>query len=769
MEFHGYTLDPFQENAIKAIESGASVVVSAPTGSGKTLIAEYLIEKFLRLNKRIIYTSPIKALSNQKFRDFRSNYREKVGILTGDVVINENAQVLIMTTEIFRNMLFNDISALNGVSYVIFDEIHYINDIERGVIWEESIIFSPKNMRFLALSATIPNADSFAKWIQTIKGHEVKVVKAFRRPVPLQQYVYNEKNGLITLEEFKKTLKYQHFREKRHNFKPHPFSFYKDLIKLLIQKKFLPTLFFIFSREATYNFAYEAYRSFSFTTPEEREDIERVFNEVISDEGVKNIESVKRMKRMVLEGIGVHNAGLLPILKELVEVLFTRRLLKLLFVTETFALGVNMPAKTVIFHSLEKYDGIQFRTLMSREFFQMAGRAGRRGIDEFGNVITVIPKVFNKKAFLGITDEKLEPLESQFKLSYNTILNLIKKYPPDEIENIINLSFHQFQTIYQTKMLKKELNTLKIEVKKHSDNFECGSWKNLKGYLKSKNDLNYLKSYIKGLTQRIKKTFNKRSRKRLILEREWVMKNYDELLQKHNTLKCTNCKYRGKCKNAYHKIREDLKKISKLEREINTYRRIDQIEVFHKKKHLLEVMGYVRDNTLLPRGEIGALVYGYELIITELLFDGFFEIASETLINMVLSAIIYERPRRSQLPRFKHPNQEWRIHIRRAKKVANRIRSTENNLLGERLSPSITTEIMPITEMWCNNNDFEDILDSYPLEEGDIIRIFRGVIDLLRQLIRITREDKGLNNKFKRCIGLLDHDIVSLSYYLSDE
>jgi len=765
--FKGLVLDKFQEDAINSIEAGNSVVVSAPTGAGKTLIAEYLIEKFLKENKRIIYTSPIKALSNQKYRDFKDDYGEKVGILTGDVSINERASVLIMTTEIFRNMLFNDMAALDGVEYVVFDEIHYITDIDRGVIWEESIIFAPENMRFLALSATVPNEENLAGWIQKIKGHKVDIVRHHERPVPLKLYAYDEKNGLLPIEEFRKSIKYRSKTKKGRDIRPFPYSFYRELIESLKENNELPALFFIFSRGATSDFAMETYRHFSFSSPEERKEIAEIFDNIIGDENLLKIENIQKIRRLVIEGIGVHNAGLLPILKEAVEELFTRRLLKMLFVTETFALGVNMPAKSVIFHSLEKYDGYNFRYLMSREFFQMAGRAGRRGIDEYGKVITVIPRNLDNREYLRVTSENLEPLESQFKLSYNTILNLLESYSKDEIENIINKSFQQYNIAYSKNIIHKKLEAAKMKSDPKNISFaSCKDISNMKEYLRSKDKLDYMRKYIRNIDRELKRLKARHLRKKKYSEKNWAMKNLNDYLAIHDKIRCSKCADRKSCQIEYQKFKKAKILSDRLRKELRNFNSIDQLKLFKKKKALLQDLGYIYNNRLTARGEIGAQIYGYELIISEILFEGLFDIAPEKLINMILGAIIFEKPKRLYLPRGSHSKLEFRRIIKRVEKIAHRVRSFEKVHLGDKISPVISKEIMPLVELWCDGAEFEDILEFIPMEGGDIIRLFRGIIDLLRQLIRVTREHKELCDKFKRSMDLMDHGIVSLSFYL---
>lgn len=457
--FKEYTLDPFQVDAIRAIERNESVVVTAQTGSGKTLIADYIIDKFMHSGKRVIYTAPIKALSNQKFRDFKHTYgEENVGIMTGDVVVNSRAPILIMTTEIYRNMLLCNDPSLEHISYVVFDEIHYINDIERGTIWEESLIFSPEAIRFLCLSATIPNANEFAHWIETIKGHKVQVVSNKKRVVPLKHQLFDAYLGITDIESVKKHSKeiehiadYRELYSKKHRGmaqkkkkKDYKIPSHVTLIKELATGNLLPCIYFVFSRKATQEKAEELIRDCNFVSPVEVPKIISMCNTYITPE-IKELESSKVLRRFLQKGVGIHHAGMLPKQKELVEELFGQGMIRVLYATETFAVGINMPAKAVCFNTLEKYDGISFRYLHTKEYFQLAGRAGRRGIDKEGYAIAM----FNRnrddlEKIQKVSDKDIEPIISQFTLSYNTVLNLLQQHNPKEIEIILKKSFDYY-------------------------------------------------------------------------------------------------------------------------------------------------------------------------------------------------------------------------------------------------------------------------------------------------------------------------------------
>ncbi|MCA9478053.1 MAG: DEAD/DEAH box helicase [Nanoarchaeota archaeon] len=463
MEFKGLTLDKFQEDAIAAVDRGHSVVVSASTGTGKTLIAEYIISKHTPEDV-VIYTAPIKALSNQKFRDFCEDYgKEHVGLLTGDHSINNQAPLLVMTTEIYRNMLLTNDPLVDKIKYVIFDEVHYINDIQRGTVWEESIIFSPEHIRFLALSATIPNYREFAAWIQDIKHHEVETVFYGHRPVPLRHEVYDTKLGLTTIEkiqadmlqdeaafemlEMHKKKKSHHKTKKKshlHNLKqPH----HLDVVKLVKT----PALYFCFSRQKTQDFAVELARKKDFSSTQEAQEITEYVRSQMTPE-ISSMENTRMLRSVLPKGIGFHHSGMLPQLKHIVEHLFGKGLIKILYTTETFSVGINMPAKTVIFNGLDKYDGVSLRMLNAKEYFQIAGRAGRRGLDKEGQVIAMIHRRFaNLEKLRKISTIDDEPIISQFTLSMNTVLNLIGNYDDSTQEKILKSSFDYYTRTKQNK------------------------------------------------------------------------------------------------------------------------------------------------------------------------------------------------------------------------------------------------------------------------------------------------------------------------------
>ncbi len=459
--------DPFQEEAIARIKEGYSVIVSAPTGAGKTVIAEHVIRDCLERGEKVIYTAPIKALSNQKYRDFQVHFPDKVGILTGDVSINSHAPALIMTTEIFRNKILEEKAELYPYSWIIFDEIHYIDDYERGGVWEESLMFLPEHMKVLGLSATIPNIDELAEWFAAIHHKPIKIVKESRRPVPLhifyqcQNKVYDKLKQLSS-DGFR-SPEYRQFQGR----KIPRFAYVKSnrldsLVNHFTANGMLPAIYFAFSRRKTEYYAEELLH-YNFLNEAEQAEIGSLFDELIERYDLGGDAGAAKIKPFIERGIAYHHAGMLPTLKEVVEQLFTSRLIKMIFTTETFALGINMPARTVIFDELRKFYGRSFSVLKTRDFYQMAGRAGRRSIDKEGFVFCRInPHYISPRDVHKTVTSDPEPVRSRFNASYATVLNLYQRYG-DKLYDIYPLSFHYYQE--SKRWRKKALDILRAKVR----------------------------------------------------------------------------------------------------------------------------------------------------------------------------------------------------------------------------------------------------------------------------------------------------------------
>ncbi|MBI3615550.1 MAG: DEAD/DEAH box helicase [Candidatus Omnitrophica bacterium] len=467
---HPFTYDRFQQEAIEAILGGTSVFVSAPTGAGKTVIAEVAVAESLKSKGMAIYTAPIKALSNQKFRDFHAQYGERVGILTGDVTLNPEAPLLIMTTEIYRNSLLERKGRFANCRWVIFDEIHYLDDPERGTVWEEALLLTPRETEILALSATIPNAEQLAAWIQKIHGRPVKVVQETHRPVPLkvsfqcQNELYSELDSLKAhgyrgreqMTAGRRPFRMRRSRGGKFYFRNRsaPTAATGDsrgranradqLLRQIQTAGRLPCLYFAFSRKRVEELAWE-FAALNLISPESKAPLLNKFDELCERYQIRHERSAWEMRELIAQGAAYHHAGLLPTLKEVVEIVFSSRLIPVIVTTETFALGVNMPARSVVLDTLSRRTGGPKEILRVRELSQMAGRAGRRGMDEAGFVyLRINPWEVPFPRLIHLMEGKPEQVSSRFGLTYATLLNLYRTHSQDLL-GFYQKTLHAFQ------------------------------------------------------------------------------------------------------------------------------------------------------------------------------------------------------------------------------------------------------------------------------------------------------------------------------------
>ncbi|GEM08547.1 antiviral helicase SKI2 [Rhodotorula toruloides] len=509
-----FELDTFQKEAIYHMEVGESVFVAAHTSAGKTVVAEYAIALAQKHMTRAIYTSPIKALSNQKFRDFQRTFEpSEVGILTGDVQLNPEASCLIMTTEILRSMLYKGADLIRDVEWVIFDEVHYVNDLERGVVWEEVIIMLPDHVGIILLSATVPNTREFADWVGRTKKKDIYVISTPKRPVPLEHFLYSGKelHKIVDAKgqflgaghkEATEAIRRKQDKEReaaglgpparggaaagghggarggagggsnrgggaaarqvaargamaaqrragtgplnRMNNQSRDANLWIHLVGLLRKKELLPVVVFTFSKKRCEEYASSMPNTDLCTAAEKSEvhiTVERALTRLKGSD--KLLPQIQNMRTLLSRGVGVHHGGLLPIVKEIVELLFARGLVKVLFATETFAMGVNMPAKCVVFSSIRKHDGRNFRELLPGEYTQMSGRAGRRGLDKTGVVIiNADADVPDTNTLSHMLLGQPTKLQSQFRLTYSMILNLLR-VEALRVEEMIKRSFSE--------------------------------------------------------------------------------------------------------------------------------------------------------------------------------------------------------------------------------------------------------------------------------------------------------------------------------------
>ncbi len=461
-----FTLDDFQVEAIRAIDADQSVIVSAPTGSGKTLVAEYAIQAALESDKRIAYTTPLKALSNQKYNDFVRAYgADTVGILTGDVKVNPQAQVLVMTTEILRNALFG--SGLDGLGYIVLDECHYMGDEGRGTVWEEIIVGAPKDVLLVGLSATVSNVKEIADWISIVHRPVVPIFHP-QRPVPLHYSVADLAGDVHDIDRVRsRTARVVGDESRGHDDRGRWYTRRVVdpvvLIEALEERGWLPAIYFIFSRAGCERAMQDVLADgHPLITREQRREVDAIVGEAVAENPSIGESALSQAVFQGLRiGVATHHAGILPGLKRLIETLFERGLCRIVFATETMSLGIHMPARAVALQGLTKRTDRGFRALSHNELTQMAGRAGRRGIDPEGQCVIALDARDGLEDLLRVVDGAPEPIESQFKLGYGSAALLLGTgAPPDVLRKRIEASFGQYQNLKRIREMEAEVRAL---------------------------------------------------------------------------------------------------------------------------------------------------------------------------------------------------------------------------------------------------------------------------------------------------------------------
>jgi ATP-dependent RNA helicase HelY len=481
----GFELDPFQERAALALEAGRGVLVAAPTGAGKTVVGEFAIHLALATGRKAFYTTPIKALSNQKYAELVERYgAASVGLLTGDTSLNGEAHVVVMTTEVLRNMLYADSPTLQGLGFVVMDEVHYLADRFRGAVWEEVIIHLPESVRVVSLSATVSNAEEFGDWLDTVRG-DTEVIVEEHRPVPLWQHVMvrdrlmdlfelpedDDPRGAVDVNpELVATIREQERRQRESRYDTRSVRgrgrrqtsqlagsgrgggrggpSRPDVLARLERSNLLPAITFIFSRVGCDAAVQQCLRSgVRLTTPEEATAIRQYAEEHTADLAESDLGVLGYWEWLegLEHGLAAHHAGLLPTFKEVVEHLFTRGLIKAVFATETLALGINMPARSVVLERLVKWNGETHADITPGEYTQLTGRAGRRGIDVEGHAVVLWQSGVDPVAVAGLASTRTYPLRSSFRPTYNMAVNLVDQVGRERAREILETSFAQFQ------------------------------------------------------------------------------------------------------------------------------------------------------------------------------------------------------------------------------------------------------------------------------------------------------------------------------------
>ncbi|XP_077672975.1 exosome RNA helicase MTR4 isoform X2 [Eretmochelys imbricata] len=805
-----FILDAFQREAILCVDNNQSVLVSAHTSAGKTVCAEYAIALALREKQRVIFTSPIKALSNQKYREMYEEFQD-VGLMTGDVTINPTASCLVMTTEILRSMLYRGSEVMREVAWVIFDEIHYMRDAERGVVWEETIILLPDNVHYVFLSATIPNARQFAEWICHLHKQPCHVIYTDYRPTPLQHYIFPaggdglhlvvDENGDFREDNFNTAMQVlrdagdlaKGDQKGRKGGTKGPSNVFK-IVKMIMERNFQPVIIFSFSKKDCEAYALQMTK-LDFNTDEEKKMVEEVFNNAIdclSDED-KKLPQVEHVLPLLKRGIGIHHGGLLPILKETIEILFSEGLIKALFATETFAMGINMPARTVLFTSARKFDGKDFRWISSGEYIQMSGRAGRRGMDDRGIVILMVDEKMSPTIGKQLLKGSADPLNSAFHLTYNMVLNLLRV---EEInpEYMLEKSFYQFQHYRAIPGVVEKVNKLDEQYNK----IEIPNEESVVIYYKIRQQLAKLGKEIEEYVHKPKYCLPFLQPGRLVKVKNedddfgWgVVVNFskksnvkpnsgelDPLYVVEVLLHCSKESLKNSATEAAKPAKPDEKgemqiavDIRTAKRELKKARTVLQMDELKCRKRVLRRLGFATSSDVIEmKGRVACEISSAdELLLTEMMFNGLFNDLSAEQATALLSCFVFQE-NSSEMPKLTEqlagPLRQMQECAKRIAKVSAeaKLEIDEENYLN-----SFRPNLMDVVYTWANGATFAHICKMTDVFEGSIIRCMRRLEELLRQMCQAAKAigNTELENKFAEGITKIKRDIVfAASLYL---
>lgn len=755
-----FELDEFQKDACECINSGKSVVVCAPTGAGKTVIAQHAIHRALEDGKRIFYTTPLKALSNQKYYDFGEKYgQDKVGLLTGDTSINRNAQIVVMTTEVFRNMLYGTnfgsvTDNMKDVKYVVLDEVHYMNDEQRGTVWEESIIYCPTNVQIIALSATVANADELTDWINTVHS-KTELVNTDFRPVPLRFYYFDssQPSKLLPLltpsGQLNKKIKPEKrvFGKKLQNKR----SYVKDIIRNLQENDMLPAIYFTFSRKKC-DEQMEKCSSLELVTKGEQAQIRQFIDEYIAEN--PHLYNNKHIEYL-LQGVASHHAGLLPAWKNLVEKLFQKGLIKVVFATETLAAGINMPARSTVISSTSKRTDSGHRMLTASEFLQMSGRAGRRGMDEVGYVTIVGTQFQSPEEVAELVLSDANPLESRFSPSYSMVLNLLQRFSLEEAKELILKSFGYFSSGSRLQPLLKAQEQIDNELK--SREFVC-PYKLCDTELYEYDKLRHIYVQNRQTYKRICKQEKSKNRP-LSAEAVEFGRQTKAMLEKMHGFHCDTCKfYKKHSKNLEVLERFSVRK-NKLEKEIEKQRDIFWNKFLAHRSVLID-MGYLRDDYPTERGVTTSQIRSEnELFIAEIIFSNVLDNLSPSQLAAVVCALTTEDLRIDipYLP-ISEPVRKTLNLIRNIRRKLEKVQSRYSVEAPMYINPYFSSLI----ELWVEGAEWETITEQIDMGEGDIVRSFKRVVDVLRQFTTIANVPEALVFTAREAIEKIQREPVDI-------
>jgi ATP-dependent RNA helicase HelY len=785
-----FRLDAFQREAIDKLERGqGGVLVSAPTSSGKTMVAEYAIFRALQDGAKVLYTTPLKALSNQKYHDFVREYGEaNVGLVTGENTINDDAPIVVMTTEILRNLIYEDPKRLDLVRYVVLDEVHYIDDFPRGSVWEEIVIQAPKTIKLVGLSATIGNYQEIADWMAENRGG-METVFHNVRPVELKMWLaINNRflplfkgDGGIDQRTWSKAAQEEEASYRVGGYRSLPSNDLLHVVPELRSLDMLPAIYFIFSRRGCREALQRcAYHELDLTTAAEKEAIDRVAAERL--QGLKDHDEEALFRRMIdarllRRGLAEHHAGLLPYHKEMVEELFQRGLIKVVFATETLSLGINMPARGVVVSSFTKFDGVNFSNLTTGELTQLMGRAGRRGIDVIGHGVILKEADVEVGTIYEVAMGPTLVVESKFLPSYNMALNLLRVYTPEEAEALMQRSFGQFQKRLAAEQTKERLANVRVQladIRGMWDDPEI-SIDDVAQYFKLEDRRRAIRIELKrlrreGAAERRERRGTRRTRAitpagRMIQRLEVEAKG---LLERQHKLKLVRSPRFGELLQRYAEIRTLQKELDAGQREV-----VGQMDEYARKlRRLCKILtetGFLAHDRPTDKGLFAARVYGENtILVTEAVWLGWFEgLTPEELcaVMVMLAAEDRERGRNREArgPR-RYPTPAIAQTARLIRSLYFRFADMENDLDESNLrTPS--HDYIDFAYRWATGEALDQIPLPANIDIGDAIKAMKGLYSLLRQLEWALRVSKSpLGETMSRAVAQMERDVIKRTY-----
>ena len=781
-----FELDRFQTDANEALEQGLNVLVAAPTGAGKTVVADFAVYLAQQQNAKAFYTTPIKALSNQKYHDLVALYGpDKVGLLTGDTSINSEADIVVMTTEVLRNMLYEHSTTLQALRYVVLDEVHYLADRFRGPVWEEVIIHLPQSVRIVGLSATVSNVEDFADWIASVRG-ETKLVVSEHRPVPLEQYVLiqrdprtepelfdlyrHDDNGRPTtklnarltnrLDEYMRREQRRRGAERpdrrkgrgRHGrpesrsarqverYQPKRWAVVDELNFLGM----LPAIYFIFSRNGCDEAVDQCLDAgLRLTSDDEALRIRSIVDEMI--EGQLTHDDLKtlhfaRFRHALEEGFAAHHAGMVALFKQIVERLFEEGLIKVVFATETLALGINMPARSVVIEKLEKYDGTGIVGLTRGEYTQLTGRAGRRGIDTIGNAVVVDHRGFTPETAVALSSKRVYPLHSSFKPTFNMAVNLLNTSDYETARITLDHSFAQWEANESAWQIEARIDALTAALAGYAEAMTC-EYGDFTDLLRIRMQLNELqKNERRRLKHEVFATNADKSRAFRRLDAR--IAKLKELEHDHPCKQCPDFQDHMKWGHRWMRETRELERL----RQRYDSRTGSVARQFDRICEILDRLGYlertdhdgVRDYTLTEQGQLLRRLYSErDLVLAQAITEGVLDDLSAPQIAALLSSLLYEARRGEGGEPRRYPGGPHGLVAQRARELKYLDEQVlvlcEDAGMDSYLQP-LDFGIVDIIYDWACGDSLAQVLEHTELTGGDFVRNAKRLADVLQQI-----------------------------------